>query len=100
MRIVKLSKRASVKLDLLLEYLESEWSVKVKHNFIKKLDKALKQIQKYPESGKKTHAIKGLRKLVLTKQTSLYYRFNSKEISIITLFDNRMEPGKLKKEIK
>ena len=46
MRKVILSKRASHKLEKLLEYLESEWSLKVKNDFIVKLDKSLLQIQK------------------------------------------------------
>ena len=38
--------------------------------------------------------------LVVTKQTSLFYRFDSESITIVALFDNRMNPAKLKKEIK
>jgi plasmid stabilization system protein ParE len=99
MRTVKLSERASVKLEKLLVYLETEWSYKVKSDFVKKLDKAVKRIQKYPESCQQTEFIKGLHKLVVTKQTSIYYRFDSKNIYIVTIFDNRMEPNKLKNEI-
>jgi hypothetical protein len=62
MRKIILSKRASKKLEKLLEYLELEWSLKVKNDFIKKLD------------------------------------YDSKNITIVTLFDNRMNPDKLKKE--
>jgi plasmid stabilization system protein ParE len=98
MRKIILSKRASKRLEKLLEYLELEWSPKVKNDFIKKLDKSLKQIQKFPESCQKTSFVKGLHMLVVTKQTSLFYRFDSKSITIVTLFDNRMEPDKLKKE--
>ena len=99
MRTIKLSKRASKKLTKLLEYLETEWSYKVKSDFIKKLDNALKQIQKYPKSCKQTNFVKGLHMLVVTKQTSVFYRFDSKKITIVTFFDNRMNPKKLKKEI-
>jgi plasmid stabilization system protein ParE len=95
---IKLSKRASNKLEKLLEYLELEWSLKVKNDFIKKLDKSLKRVQKFPESCQQTDFIKGLHMLVITKQTSLFYRFDSKNITIVTLFDNRMDPKKLKKE--
>ena len=76
MRTIKLSKRASNKLEKLLEYLESEWSSKVKSDFIKKLDKSLKQIQKYPNSCQQTDFVKGLHMLVVTKQTSVFYRFD------------------------
>ena len=99
MRTIKLSKRASKKLEKLFEYLESEWSSKVKSDFIKKLDKSLKQIQKYPNSCQQTDFVKGLHMLVVTKQTSVFYRFDSKRITVVTIFDNRMNPNKLKKEI-
>ena len=46
MKKITLSKRASNRLDKLLEYLEYEWSLKVKDDFIKRLDDSLKQIQK------------------------------------------------------
>lgn len=100
MRKIVLSKRASVRLEKLLEYLEQEWTLKVKDDFVKKLDKSLNQIQKFPESCPKTDFVKGLHMLVVTKQTSLFYRFDSKAIKIVTIFDNRMNPAKLKKELK
>ncbi len=100
MRKIILSKRASNRLDKLLEYLEHEWSLKVKDDFIKKLDKSLKQIRNFPESCQKTNVVKGLHMLVVTKQTSVFYRFDSKTIKIVTVFDNRMNPDKLEKEAK
>ena len=100
MRKIVLSKRASNRLDKLLEYLEREWSLKVKDDFIKKLDKSLNQIQKFPDSCPKSDFVKGLHILVVTKQTSLYYRFDSKTIKVVTIFDNRMDPDKLKRELK
>uniref|UniRef100_Q3ARR2 Plasmid stabilization system n=1 Tax=Chlorobium chlorochromatii (strain CaD3) TaxID=340177 RepID=Q3ARR2_CHLCH len=98
MRKIILSKRASKRLEKLLEYLEFEWSFKVKNDFIKQLDKSLKRIQKYPESCEQTRFVKGLHMLVVTKQTSLFYQFDSETITIVTLFDNRMNPDTLKKE--
>lgn len=100
MRQVVLSKKASEKLELLLNYLEMEWSLKVKKNFIRKLDKSLKIIQKYPESCRESHTIKGLHMLVLTKQTSVFYRFDDSSIQVVTIFDNRMNPVKIEKEVR
>jgi plasmid stabilization system protein ParE len=100
MRRIILSKRASRRLEKLLEYLESEWSLKVKKEFIKKLDKSFIQIKKYPDSSPRSEIVKGLHKLVITKQTTIYYRYDSKSISIVTIFDNRMNPNKLKREVK
>lgn len=90
MRSLKLSKRASKKIEKLIQYLEKEWSTKTKTDFIDKLDGKLQQIQKFPESCPQSTHIKGLYRLIVTKQTSLYYRYNTKTITIVTLIDNRM----------
>jgi plasmid stabilization system protein ParE len=98
MRKIILSKRASNQLEKLLEYLELEWSLKVKNDFIKKLDKSLSQIQIFPESCQQTNFVQGLHKFVVTKQTAFFYRFDSETITVVTIFDNRMNPDRLKKE--
>ena len=99
-RKIKLSRQAEKKLDKLLDYLETEWSVKVKKDFIKKLDKSLDKIKQYPESFSQTDFVKGLHKCVVTKQTTIYYKYNDTETYIVTLFDNRQDPKKLRKEAK
>jgi plasmid stabilization system protein ParE len=99
-REIRLSKRAMRKLDSLLVYLEEEWSAKVKHEFVLKLDKSLKQIQKLPDSFPESEKIKGLRKCVVTKQTTLFYKYSETTIDVITIFDNRQNPKSLKKETK
>jgi len=100
MRKVIFSKRATNRLDKLLKYLESHWSLTVKNNFIIKMDKAIKQIRIFPESSQKSETEKGLHQFIVTKQTSIFYKFDSKTIQIITIFDNRMDPNKLKEEFK
>ena len=88
------------KLDSLLVYLENEWSTKVKHNFILKLDKSLKQIQKLPDSFPESEKIRGLSDCVVTKQTMVFYRYSDTSIDVITIFDNRQNPKSQKKEMK
>ena len=100
MRKVLLSKRASNKLEKLLKYLELEWPHKVKTNYINKLDKTLEHISQYPESAQKSDLVKGLHRVVVTKQTTVYYKFDSKSIMVVTIFDTRMNPKRLKKETK
>jgi len=100
MRKVVLSKRAAKKLDELLEYLELEWSTNIKKEFVRKLEKSIEQIQRFPNSSPQSELEKGLYMLVLSKQTSIFYRFDTEYIKIVTIFDNRMNPDKLKGEIK
>jgi plasmid stabilization system protein ParE len=90
------SKRARKRLEKLFVYLESEWSLKVKNEFIEKLDLYVLQISQHPESCPVSKKFPGLYKCIVTKQTTLYYRIKEKEIQIITFFDNRPDPKKLK----
>ena len=99
-RIVITTKTAEKKLEKLFEYLLKNWNQKVKSDFIKKLDKNIETIRTNPESFPESENKVGLHKCVITKQTTLYYRFNSERIVIMTIFDTRQNPNKLTKEIK
>ncbi len=99
-RKVKISKTAEKKLDKLFNYLLENWSLKVKSDFIKKLDKSIELIKSQPEMFPESYKNPGLHKCVITKQTTLYYRFNSKTIFVVTIFDTRQHPIKLKKDLK
>ena len=99
MRDIILSKRAAQKLEKLFKYLETEWSLSVKNKFADKLDQTLNQLKAFPEIGQKTDLVKGLHRLVITKQTTIYYRFDKHRINIATIFDTRMDPKRIRKEI-
>jgi len=98
-RKVILSKRAANKLENLFDYLTENWSEKVKDEFVKKLDKRIEVIKIQPESFPESEQQKGLHKCVVTKQTTLLYRFNASQIQIITIFDTRQNPQKLNKDL-
>ena len=99
-RVVKLSKRTTQKLNGLLEYLENEWSEKVKIDFIDKLDRALHIIKSNPESFQKSELVNGLHKCVIARQTTIYYRYDNDFVYIITLFNNRQNPNELTRDVK
>jgi len=79
--------------------LSVNWSKKVKKEFIKKLDRNLEIIKTYPEIFPESLAKPGLHQAVITKQTTVFYRFNPSEIKIITVFDTRQNPDKLNKDL-
>ncbi len=99
-RTIRLSRRAMKNLDNLLVYLEEDWSTKVKHDFVQKLDKSLKQIQELPDSFPESDNIRGLRKCVVTKQTTVFYKYSDTTIYVVTIFDNRQNPKSLERETK
>lgn len=99
-RAIRVSRRAMKNLDSLLVYLKEEWSTKVKHDFVQKLDKSLKQIQELPDSFPESDNIRGLRKCVVTKQTTVFYKYSDTTIYVVTIFDNRQNPKSLERETK
>ena len=98
---VHLSKLAAIKTKLLLEYLENEWSISSKKKFLNQFKKSLKQLSNNPYIFPESSCRKGIRRLVVTKQTSLLYQIDKDKelIYVITLFDNRQNPEKIKDEI-
>ena len=98
-RAVKLSYTAEKKLEHLFDILVEKWSIKVKNDFIKKLDKCIGIIKVFPYSFPESEKEKGLRKCVITKQTTLYYRFDSTTINVVTIFDNRQNPANLEDDL-
>ncbi|MGO1752322.1 MAG: type II toxin-antitoxin system RelE/ParE family toxin [Psychroflexus sp.] len=97
-RKVDISKTAKKKLDKLFDYFIEKWSVNVKNEFVEKLDNCIDIIKQQPEAFPESNKRKGLRRCVVTKQITLYYRFNSKRINLVTIFDTRQKPKKLNKE--
>lgn len=98
---VFLSTLAETKLLKLSEYLLENWNLQVRDNFIAKLTEKIEQISRCPESCPKSSEFVNLYKCIVTKQTTFYYRINEdkNEIEIITFFDTRQNPDKLKEDI-
>ena len=98
---VFLSELAEAKLLKLSEYLIERWNLKTRDKFISKLTEKINQISTQPESCPKSSEIDNLYKCVVTKQTTFYYRILSakNEIEIITIFDTRQHPDKLKRNL-
>lgn len=98
-RNVIVSKLAEDKLQKLFDYLTESWSLKVKSDFVEKLDRSIEIIKTQPESFPESDIKPGLHKCVVSKQTTLYFRFTSSQIKIVNIFDNRQDPSKLNKEL-
>ncbi|MGL2992608.1 type II toxin-antitoxin system RelE/ParE family toxin [Flavobacterium sp. TSSA_36] len=99
MRKIIFSRRSKLQLEELVEYLEYRFSKPTKEKFISKLDSFVGLIQKDPKIFPKSEANKDVRKCVISKQTTLYYNFNNQEIRLLSLFDTRQDPTKIKKII-
>ncbi len=93
-----MSKRVSIKLERLLAYLEQEWSVQVKEDFVSKLDKAIEVIALFPNSFELVNSDRAIHRCVITGQTAIYYRHDELTITVLTVFDNRQSSKRLKRE--
>lgn len=77
------------------QYLEKNWSNKEIRGFFRILDKRISLIASNPKMSPKTQERGNVRRSVLNKQTTLYYRFDGHQIEILYLFDNRKNPNNL-----
>jgi len=82
-------------LNGIIKYLENRWSKKEIKRFAQLLDKQLNRIKSNPYLFAESHKSKGLRKSVLSKQTTIYYKIVDDQIRLISLFDNRQNPNNL-----
>lgn len=89
---VTISQTAYDQIHALIEYLEERWSEKIRDRFLVKLDKSMRTMEIMPYGFPESQRMEGLRKCVITPQTSAFYRVDEdeKEIEIIAIIDNRM----------
>lgn len=99
-RKVTFSKKFKIDFDNLLDYLEKNWSKKVAAKYSEKIDDKVYLIKQNPELFEVSKSNSKIRKCIVSKHNSVYFKFSETEINILTLFDNRMNPKKLKKDLK
>lgn len=94
---IRYSKRAKKEYIELLDYLIEDFGKIVAEKVDTIIFNTLKQITinptQYPESKER----KGIRRCVLSKQTTIYYRVRHNYIEVVTFWANRKNP--LKKRI-
>ncbi|RVT79548.1 type II toxin-antitoxin system RelE/ParE family toxin [Flavobacterium sufflavum] len=95
-REVVITPRAKIEVEEIFNYLEAKWNNEVKRKFSNKINFTIQLIVKNPELFPISSINKKIRKVVISKQTSLFYHFNIKHIVIVSVFDTRQNPNKLK----
>jgi plasmid stabilization system protein ParE len=79
----------------ILTYLNKNWGDKVASNFIDLTESILNQISINPKQFPIIYKRKKVRKCVLTKHNSLFYRDGKTNIEIIRIYDTRQDPNNL-----
>lgn len=90
------SNEALSNLKNIIDYLEDRWTTKEIQKFSRLLDKKLQLIERNPLLFQASPNSNELRRCILSKQTTIYYKIKNRQIYIVTLFDNRQDPKKLK----
>lgn len=81
--------------ESILEYLELKWSNRITRRFINKIDDNIQLIIEDPKIFPLINQEMQIRKSVITKQNTLFYREINDKIEIVRLFDTRQDPQKL-----
>ncbi|MCX6234356.1 MAG: type II toxin-antitoxin system RelE/ParE family toxin [Bacteroidetes bacterium] len=80
----------------ILEYLSKNWDNQVASKFIEITDHLINQISINPKQFPVIQKKKKVRKCVITKHNTLYYRERKAYVDILRIFDNRQDTRKLK----
>ena len=96
-KIVIISPQAKEDIDNILSYLAENWNQKVVDDFITKIEIFYYLVSINPRMFGYFNKKKNIRKYAITKQNIIYYRNKRDEVQIITVFDVRQKPSKLKK---
>ena len=79
-------------IDGILNYLSNNWDNKVAIHFFDLTQNALQQIAANPKQFPTINRIQKVRKCVLTKHNSLFYRENLTQIEVLRIYDTRQNP--------
>jgi len=82
-------------LSNIMNYLDQNWEKKVAANFINLTDSFIHQISINPKQFPFIHKRKGIRKCVLTKHNTLFYRDKRSAVEILRIYDTRQDPNTL-----
>ncbi len=87
------NKKAAIKFDEIVSYLETELSEKAAMEFVKNVDGLIEKLTKYPEIGRRTKNKKTIRQYRIDKYKKLYYRQQGKSLVIVYIFDDCQNPA-------
>lgn len=93
---VVFSTRAETDLENTIIYLNNNWSEKIAKEYADKVDRVIEIISKMPFLYPKIDERKNIRKCLIVKQNAMYYKVKKQTVTILSIFDTRQNPKKLK----
>lgn len=84
--------------DTILEYIQKNFSDKDVQNFVRKTDRIINHIVINPKLFRVSQKDKSRHIVVITKQTTLFYRLKkgTQQVELLLFWDTRQNPKKLK----
>ncbi len=93
---VQWTREAVQDLDVIIDYLETHWSEREIRNFFGKLEEGIQHIRQDPDMYKRSDRRNDAREYQLAPQTTIFYDFDDDVVTILLLWQNRMDPARLK----
>ena len=94
---IRLSKNAKADFNKIAEYLSVEFGGKISEQFMSRFDEMCAVISDNPFIYQLHNKKRQVRKAVLKKQCTIYYKVDTENIEILRIFDTRQNPERLKK---
>ena len=79
-----------------IEYLEKNWTERELKIFFRELDHTIELISRNPKIFQQSKKRKNIRRAVVSKLNTLYYRENNDTVEILSFFSNRQDPDRIK----
>ena len=87
---------SEIDLENIFDYLQGEWNQQVVIRFLDKVEILITQIAKNPKQFPLVNKKRNIRKCVINKQNTIFYRENKGYVELLRIFDTRQNPQKKK----
>ena len=94
---VIISPQAKADIESVIFYLQQNWNQNVIDKFLLKIETFCTMVSIHPHIFVYYSKSRNIRNYAITKQHVIYYRSKRNAVEIITLFDCRQSPSKLRK---
>jgi addiction module RelE/StbE family toxin len=93
---IRWTEEATNNLESIIIYLETNWTSKELKKFFQRLEKQILLLSFFPEAYPLSSKQKKIHRCVLTKNLTIYYTVKDEYLVLLSLFDTRQHPSKLK----
>ena len=93
---IRWTEEASKNLDSIITYLQDNWTTKELTRFFTKLEKQISILSIFPEAFPISKKKSRVHRCVFMKQLTIYYTIENEHLVLLSIFDNRQNPNKIK----